>query len=184
MPSPSEHSWLIPGRLSLLQWHLPLGLPDPPPTTPLRLRCVLPVVVSARRSAPLVVPLADAAGKTFRHPDGMTVTIDRVVSPGSRTTEVALTLAAGDASAGRDREPSGAEPDPGTDLARNRLEFQDDAGRALSWLLPFDPSPGRDGAVKLRANVSGPNPPARLLFYRLRRLTTEVAVEFVGVPWP
>ncbi len=71
-----------------------------------------------------------------------------------------------------------------TDLARNRLEFQDDGGHALSWLLPFDPSPGRDAAVSLRANVSGPDPPARLLVYRLRRLATEVAVEFGGVPSP
>ena len=184
MPGPSERSWLTPGRLSLLQWHLPLGLPDPAPATLLRLRCVLPVVFSSRRAEPLVVPLADAVGKTFRHPAGMVVTVDRVAPQGSQSTEVSLTLAAGEASAVRDRDSTGAEPDPVTNLARNRLEFQDDDGRAVNWLLPFDPTPGRDGTVKLRVNVSGSRPPARLLVYRLRRQATEVTVEFGGVPWP
>jgi hypothetical protein len=90
---------------------------------------------------------------------------------------VVLALAEGGRSAGR-------EPDPLAELARNRLEFRDDAGRALNWLLPFDPSAGQDGVVRVRASVSSPARPARLMVYRLRRLATEVSVVFDGVPAP
>ena len=65
-PEPGGNSWLIPGRISLLHWHVPLGLPDPPVRSPLKLRGVLPVVISSRRPDPLVIPLVGAAGKTFR----------------------------------------------------------------------------------------------------------------------
>ena len=62
-PKPGEHSWLIPGRISLLHWHVPLGLPDPPVRRALRLRGVLPVVISTRRPDPLVIPIVGARRK-------------------------------------------------------------------------------------------------------------------------
>ena len=65
-PNPFEHSWLDPERISLLQWHIPLGLPQPPARPGLRLRGVLPVIISTRTSDPVVVPLRDANGKAFR----------------------------------------------------------------------------------------------------------------------
>jgi hypothetical protein len=184
VPSPAERSWLVPGRLSLLQWHVPLALADRPPGPKLRLRCVLPVVISAREPDPLVIPLADAAGKTFRHPGGMALTVERVNPRAGRSTDLRLKVTDGDPAAARTPDPPGFIPDPMTDLLRNRLEFQDDAGRALTWLLPFDPAMGQDRVMWLQPAVSSRERPARLLVYRLRRVATEVAVEFDGVPVP
>ena len=81
--SRSEHSWLIPGRISLLHWHVPLGLPDRPVRSPLKLRGVLPVVISSRRPDPLVIPLVGAAGKTFRQGPSV-VRIEKVSGQGAR----------------------------------------------------------------------------------------------------
>ena len=65
-PSPSEHSWLDPGRISLLHWHIPLGLPEPParpaPETP---RCLARRHLIAE-AEPAGHPAGDASGKTFR----------------------------------------------------------------------------------------------------------------------
>ena len=66
LPDSPQRTWLVPERISLLHWHVPLGLPDLPPGLPLKLRGVLPVVIASRKPDPLVIPLADAAGKTFR----------------------------------------------------------------------------------------------------------------------
>ena len=65
-PNPSKHSWLDPERISLLQWHIPLGLPEQPARPGLKLRGLLPVVDSTRTPDPVVVPLRDADGKAFR----------------------------------------------------------------------------------------------------------------------
>src|SRR5262249_26027594 len=54
-PDPIPPNGLIPGWISLLHWHLPLGLPDRPVRSPLQLRGVLPVVISSRRPDPLVI---------------------------------------------------------------------------------------------------------------------------------
>jgi hypothetical protein len=90
----------------------------------------------------------------------------------------------GDPPAGRSAESPGVVPDPMTDLIRNRLEFQDDGSRALAWLLPFDPSVGLNRVMRFQVSVTSPERPARLLVYRLRRVATEIAVEFDGVPAP
>ncbi len=85
------NSWLIPGRISLLHWHVPLGLPDPPVRSPLKLRGVLPVVITSRRPDPLVIPMVGAAGKTFRQGPRV-VRIEKISGEGPRTTAVELSL--------------------------------------------------------------------------------------------
>jgi hypothetical protein len=142
------------------------------------------VVLSVREPDPLVIPLVDAVGKAFRHPSGITITIERVNPPVSRSTGLVLGVTEGDPPAGRSPQSPGVIPDPMTDLIRNRLEFQDDAGRALTWLLPFEPSLGQNRVMRLQPSVAGPERPARLLVYRLRRVATEITVEFDGVPAP
>jgi hypothetical protein len=187
VPGPSEHSWLIPGRLSLLHWHVPLGLPDPAPRSPLKLRGVLPMVISARRPGPLEIPLTGAAGKTFQH-EGMSVRVESIATRAVRTTAVALVLSQEDGPPGRGsgRGPAstGPEADRVTEFVANRLEFEDDGGRPMAMLLVGHPSPDTNGALRVQPLVSGPTPPARLRVYRLNSLATEIPFEMGGVPAP
>ncbi len=81
-PERSGNSWLIPVSISLLQWQVPLGLPELSVRSPLKLRGVLPVVISSRRPDPLVIPLVGAAGKTFRQGPRV-VRIERVTTQGA-----------------------------------------------------------------------------------------------------
>ncbi len=135
---PSD-SWLIPGRISLLHWHVPLGLPDRPVRSPLKLRGVLPVVISSRRPDPLVIPLVGAAGKTFRQ-GASVVRIEKVSAQGARTTAVNLSLSEDVIPADRTRVSAGPETDYVGDFLPNRIEFEDAEGHPLSWHAPRRPS--------------------------------------------
>ena len=183
-PDPSEHSWLIPGRLSLLHWHVPIGLPDPPVRSLLKLRGVLPVVISSRSPGPLVIPLAGASGKTFRQ-DRSVVRIETVATRDAATTAVNLLLSEDVRPPDHGRPSWGPETDYGGDFLRNRLEFEDAEGHRLSWLILGDhPAPTPNGELRLQTFVSGRTPPARLLVYRFLRLATEIPFEFGDVPSP
>jgi hypothetical protein len=185
LPNPSEQSWLIrPGRLSLLHWHIPLGLPDPPVRSPLKLRGVLPVVISSRMPSPLVIPLADADGKTFRQ--GVSVVrIEKVSNRHPKTTEFNLFLSEDASPTDRTRASEGPEKDYIGDFLRNRIEFEDADGRPMSWHLMGDhPVATTNGELRALTWVSGIDPPAALRVYRLRRLATEIPFELSDVPSP
>jgi hypothetical protein len=183
-PNPSEHSWLRPGRLSLLHWHIPLGLPDPPVRSPFKLRGVLPVVISSRRPSPLVIPLADAAGKTF-HQGVSVVRIENVSNPHAKTTEFNLVLSEDASPTDRTRVSEGREKDYIGDFLRNRIEFEDVDGHPMSWLLMGDhPVATTNGELRALTSVSGIAPPAAVHVYRLRRLATEIPFELGDVPSP
>jgi hypothetical protein len=66
-PRPHSMSSNLPGAIELLQWRLPLGLPDPQAVKLGRLRGTLPVIVSAAKPESLVISLDDAPGKSYRH---------------------------------------------------------------------------------------------------------------------
>ena len=183
-PNPSEHSWLRPGRLSLLHWHIPLGLPDPPVRSPLKLRGVLPIVISSRRPSPLVIPLVDAAGKTFRQRPSV-VRIDKVSTGGPKTTEVNFFLNEDEGPADLTRVSAGPEKDYVGDYLSNRIDFEDAEGHSLSWLLlGAHSSSATNGERSVQTLVGGIAPPARVRVYRLNRLATEIPFEFGAVPSP
>ncbi|MFI5457938.1 MAG: hypothetical protein ACHRXM_21065 [Isosphaerales bacterium] len=183
-PERGGNSWLIPGRISLLHWHVPLGLPDPPVRSPLKLRGVLPVVISSRRLDPLVIPLVGAAGKTFRQGPRV-VRIEKVSGQGPRTTAVNLSLSEDVIPADRTRVSAGPETDYIGDFLPDRIEFDDAEGHPLSWLLLGAPSVSTtNDEIRVRTFVSGVAPPARLSVYRLHRLATEIPFEFGEVPSP
>lgn len=181
---PSEHSWLVPGRLSLLHWHVPLGLPVLPARSPLRLRGVLPVVISSRRPDPLIISLVDTAGKAFRKGQSV-VRIEKVATDGEQTTTVNLLIGEERIPTDRTQVAAGPQTDFIGDYLRNRVEFLDAKGHALSWLLLGNrPTPTTSGEFQVKALVSGVEPPDRLHVYQLHRLATEVPFEFSGVPSP
>lgn len=182
-PNAAERSWLTPGRLSLLQWHVPLGLPDRPGRMPLKLRGVLPVVISVRRPDPLVIPLADAVGKTFRL-DGSVVRVERSSINNPRIATLILVLSDDAAEADRGRVSSGPQTDHLSELVRNRLEFEDAQGRPLGWLLIGRPLPSTSGELRAQVRLSDPAPAARLRVYRLNRLAVEIPFAVDQVPAP
>jgi hypothetical protein len=185
-PDPIPPIGLIPGWISLLHWHIPLGLPDPPVRSPLKLRGVLPVVVSSRRPDPLVIPLVGAAGKTFRQ-GGIVVRIETVSAQGARPMAVNLSLSEDVIPADRTRVSAGPETDYVGDFLRNRIEFEDAEGHLLTWNLvggPLSSATTANGELRVRTYVSGVGPPAPLRVYRLHRLATEIPFEFVDVPSP
>ncbi len=183
-PNPSEHSWLMPARISLLHWHIPVGLPDRPVRPSLKLRGVLPVVVSSRKSDPLVIPLVDGAGKTFRQGASI-VRIENVSTTDANTTTVNFFLSEDVGPTDGSRVSAGPEKDYVGDYLRNRIDFEDAEGHPLSWLLLGDnPAPTANGELSVQTYVAGNAPPARLRVYRLHRLATEVPFELGDVPSP
>ena len=183
-PNPSEHSWLMPARISLLHWHIPVGLPDRPVRPSLKLRGVLPVVVASRKSDPLVIPLVDGAGKTFRQGASI-VRIENVSTTDANTTTVNFFLSEDVGPTDGSRVSAGPEKDYVGDYLRNRIDFEDAEGHPLSWLLLGDnPAPTANGELSVQTYVAGNAPPARLRVYRLHRLATEVPFELGDVPSP
>ena len=178
------NSWLIPGRISLLHWHVPLGLPDESVRSPLKLRGVLPVVITSRRPDPLVIPLDGAAGKTFREGPRV-VRIEKISGQGPRTTAVELSLKEDVIPANRTRISLGRETDYIGDFLADRLEFADAEGHPLRrLLLPGHSALAKYDEIQVRTFVSSAAPLARLRVYRLHRLATEVPFEFAEVPSP
>jgi hypothetical protein len=183
-PERGGNSWLIPGSISLLHWHVPLGIPDPPVRSPLKLRGVLPVVISSRKPDPLVIPLVGAVGKTFSQGPRV-VRIEKVSGQGPSTTAVHLSLSEDVIPADRTRVSAGPETDYIGDFLPDRIEFDDAEGHPLSWLLLGAPSASTtNDEIRVRTFVSGGAPPARLRVYRLHRLATEIPFEFGEVPSP
>jgi hypothetical protein len=183
-PEPGVTSWLIPGEISLLHWHIPLNLPDLPARPPLKLRGVLPVVISSRRPGPLVIPLVGAVGKTFRQ-GPRAVRIEKISRAGQMNTAVDLFLSEDLIPADRTRASAGAEADYLGDFLRNRMEFEDAEGHPLNWLLVFNPvASATNDEIRAQTYVSGVAPPARLRVYRLHRFATEVTFEFSDVRSP
>ena len=182
-PNPSETSWLVPGRISLLHWHIPLGIPDPSVQSPLKLRGVLPVVIAARRPNPLVIPLLGNVGTTFRQ-DRRFVRIEKISTRDNMTT-IDFFLGEDGRPADRIRTSTGPEEDYVGDYLRNRIEFEDAEGHRLGWHI-FDNNRASvtNGELRLHTFVSGPTPPARMLIYSLNRLATEIPFEFRNVPRP
>jgi hypothetical protein len=177
-------SWLIPGTISARQWHVPLGLPDLPRGSPLKLRGVLPVVISSRRPDPLVIPLTGADGRTFRQGPKV-VRIEKISAQGADAAAIELSLSEDVIPEDRPRIRLGAETDFVGDFLANRLEFEDAEGRLLTWLLVGDPAAtATNNEIQVRTFVSGAARPALLRVYRLHRVATKLPFEFADVPSP
>jgi hypothetical protein len=169
-----------------LHWHVPLGLPDLPVRSPLKLRGVLPVVITSRRPDPLVIPMVGAAGKTFRQGPRV-VRIEKISSEAPGMTSVNLSVSEDVIPADRTRVSAGPETDYIGDFLRNRIQFEDAEGHPLIWNLlggPVSSATATNGELRVRTYVSGVAPPARLRVYRLHRLATEIPFEFGDVPSP
>jgi hypothetical protein len=173
------------GGVTTAEIDFPLRLPDRRGRMIARLRGAVPVLLHARRPDPdLVIPLASAAGKTFRC-DTAAITVDSVGGwPGS--TQVKLT-----ARLDLDRADLAPGSDPGLVTARLRmlhshqLALVDAKGDVLGEVGGggYDPS----NVAHITLSTFGPQggPPAtELRYYGMVRARTEATFIFQNVPMP
>jgi hypothetical protein len=176
---PDERSltgkWVKPGALNILQWRIPLGLPDQAISRLRHLRGTLPLIVSSRRPDPLVIRLEDASGQTFHHA-GSALRFGAI--PPVRFHDLAFELFV--------TPDDGASPPRGglpAILPRTQLTFEDAKGEPLSWHPVFSARPV-NGKLRISVSVTHPDRPVRLAFGGLVATAAEVPFEFNDVPMP
>ena len=140
------------------------------------LRGNVPVMVASRRDEPLVVRLAEAAGKTFRVDDG-SLTIQKVGDPDQGPILEAVLQGADEVGMN-----PGHERFQG---AQSRLEILDAQGRALPLHINGGWSAGQANLTVIRGGGQGETgPPVEFRYYGLNRANTTVPFEFNDLPMP
>ncbi len=171
---PYATSWNIPGAIGVLQWRLPLGLPDSQAVKLGSLRGRLPVIVSATRPDALVISLDDAPGKSYRHEE--TTLRFRIIQDLARQMQIEVILT-------RDPGPTAGRDDRAPGALRHRFGFEDRDGHHLSW-LPLSENVGSGIETHIRMMISEGERPVRLRFHGLVWSSTEIPFEFADVPLP
>src|SRR5205807_5445707 len=94
--APNHSSYMVYNQGQMLfQLQSYLHYPAQPGKTIKRLRGMVPLSVAARKADPLTIPLADAAGKTFRQGE-VSVTVHSVkAGPQQPATTIELTVRSG-----------------------------------------------------------------------------------------
>jgi hypothetical protein len=151
-----------------------------------KLRGVIPAAVSSRQPDPLVVPLTNAAGKTFGS-DDLQITVHSIRPlPNNRQTTIELTLKAPD-----DRPPSHehSHPDgfgnvmPGLNAQQLPFEIVDARGQILTWFQPTYDTESARVVLTLPLPLQAA-PLKELRYYTLNRATVSIPFEFTDVPMP
>ncbi len=127
---PHSPSRSVPGAIGVLQWRLPLGLPDPQARTLQLLRGTLPVIVSAARPDPLLIALDDAPGKSYRHQE--TMLRFRIIHDSAEQTQIEVILT----------------QDPGTVTRRDARRRSPAGTDSRSMIAMASPSPGSPSSRK------------------------------------
>jgi hypothetical protein len=187
LASPFSHPSMRTAPISV-----PLSYPSPPARRIAILRGIIPVVVVARRSDPLEVPLEGSAGKTFSA--GSTkITVHDVKGEPDQEPTVELTLERADVDSD---ESINVCDTKGTRVAIARpidmmelcFEVIDSRGRSLFWQFTQAPSRKTQGrmAIVIRGrNAQRPRPDGlRLRYWTLIAAVTDVPFLFKDVPTP
>ncbi|MHC5538529.1 hypothetical protein ACYOEI_09900 [Singulisphaera rosea] len=169
---------------STLHVNAPLRRPEQPGKTIRRLRGSLPVTVATRKASPLVIPLTDAAGKSFRNEE-VTLGVQEIkVNPTTRQTSIEISLRASqDAPAGVN-PPPGFEVEPGmhrTEAQPQQIEVLDAQGRPIPWYHSNDAEGSRMTLTLAPHNQAAPS---EIRYYTMAKAATEVRFEFTNVPMP
>jgi hypothetical protein len=169
----SQHTpWNVPGAIAVVQWRLPLGLPDARALTLRRVRGKLPVIVSATRPDPLVISLDDAPGKSYRHDE--TTLRFRIIHDSARELRIEVNLT-------QDPSPTASHDDRAQGALRHRFGFEDRAGRPLIW-QPLHEHIGPGNETHIHMTISKGERPVRLRFHGLVWSSAEIPFEFADVP--
>jgi hypothetical protein len=147
-----------------------------------KLRGNIPLAVSSRRPDPLVVPLANAVGKTIENPD-VQLSVDEIRSlPNSRTTQIELTVRPSDR-----ESTSNGEIDGSITLFRRsfppppQIELIDTRGQQVTWIQ----SSADAANSRITLTVSNLTTELKeLRYYTLSRANVTVPFEFSDIPLP
>jgi len=151
-----------------------------------KLRGVIPVAVSSRQPDPLVVPLPNAAGKTFGC-DDLQITIHSIRGlPNNRQTAIELSVKAPDdrATAPENNNPDAFNPImPRLNVQQLPIEIVDGRGQMVPWFQSsYDAENSR---VVLTVPIPLQAAPLKeLRYYTLNRANTSVPFEFANIPMP
>ncbi|HEX8202895.1 MAG TPA: hypothetical protein VF590_20635 [Isosphaeraceae bacterium] len=169
---------------SSLQLQVPLKLPEAPGRSVRVLRGSIPLAVSAPRPNPLLIPLAGAAGKTFRSGDSALTVHEVKDDPMAQRMTLDLTVRT---------EPRPGEGIPGvsdgfggrsSELVQNRLEVLDARGKPLQAIAARNHSAGGETRLTLMLLQTLGGAPTQIRYFDLARATTEATFRFTGVPIP
>jgi len=150
-----------------------------------KLRGIIPLAVSSRRPDPLVVPLTNAAGKTFENPD-LQLTVHEIrPMPNTRNMLLELTVRPTD----RDVLSSHGEVESSANFFQRpsppplQIEVTDSRGQSVQWFQS-----GAD-AESSRVTLTLINLPQttelkELRYYTLTRSSTNVPFSFTDIPMP
>lgn len=177
---------------AIVQVSTPLKPPERPSQWLKRLRCVAPVAVSSRKEHPMIIPLANAKGKTFRNSD-LSIQIHNVSTepppPGNSLIELTVQNLATSDEPNQPPFPQlemrAFQPQPGPN---SQIEIVDDQGRLYhQWFnFNFSPQPGNQGVrMTLRLiPTDGVGAPAQIRYYDLARASTEATFELHDIKMP
>ncbi len=150
-----------------------------------RVKGVIPVVVSARKADPLVVPVGGAPGKTYSNGD---VTIGvREFRPAAGNRPAILKFSLRDAvGAGRDSARGDGELRPyRPESPQQQLEVVDAEGRTVPWFPSGSLHAGDETRLTLTLLPGGTaGVPASVRYHGIIRGEAEIPFEFRDIPMP
>ncbi len=169
----------------LVRLRVDLARPDEPGRRIARFRGVVPMMVSARKPAPLVVPLSAPAGRVHRNEDVALVVREVRLARGDQPAAIELAL-----SPSQDQAPTRDDDQPdqipsSTDVPQQQIEVLDARGNSLAWFPSATRYSGRETRLTLTVPSQGsPALPATIRYHGITRVSTEVGFEFRDVPMP
>jgi hypothetical protein len=169
-----------------LQLVVPLKRPEAPGKTIKVLKGVVPLLVASRRPGPLVVPIADAAGKTFENSEMQVVIHGIRKNPTQTQTTIELTIRPlGDAAPIFEAEPNASRDSflPQSDVPQQHIDVLDAQGRVLPWYQTSNDPDSSRMAMTLNQFGAGIEP-KEIRFYSLTKAVTSVPFEFRDLPLP
>jgi hypothetical protein len=169
-----------------LQLVVPLQRPDSPGGTIKVLKGVVPILVASRRPEPLIVPIADAMGKSFENRETAVVIHAIRKNPNQTQTTIELTI--------RSVEESipifHADPDnpedsfePRIDIPHHQIDVVDTQGRLLPWFQTSHNPEISKMSMTLNQFVPGIDP-KEIRIYFLTKAVTNVPFEFRDIRMP
>ena len=166
--------------------HLRLDL-DYPVGAPLRLKKVkglIPLVVSTRKSEPLEIPLDNAANKTFRQ-GGVVINIGEIrLNQPEQPPTIDLTIKTA-RSMGQDPLVDEVDGAIRSVASPQQLEILDATGRMIPWFPSSSFFDGEESRLSLTLlDRGGPAVPTTIRYYSVIRDRTEIPFEFRDLPMP
>ncbi len=180
----SAYFGMSPGPTLQMQVHL--KRPTQPGATIRKLRGTIPLAVATRKADPLVVPLIEASGKSFRNEE-TSLTVQKVwASPNAHQTMIEMII--------RSHNAAGVATHGGMNraghfsIARNEMHHQQieviDAKGQTIPCYPTSIDPEGTRVVLTVAPPDGVAEPTELRYYNLALAATEVPFEFADIMLP